>query len=373
VDDFGSLSDAELVAAARAGNKEAFACLADRHRGMVVALARRLLGTDDLVADVTQEATVAALVSLGRLRSPGQFGAWYAGIALNVARRWLREVPAGPLPGEYPDAQPGPAEQAEAAEAARRVRAAVAALAPGQRAAVLAFYWQGLSHAESALELGITVGAVKARLHQARGALAPQLASYTDHEKEVPAMPAAAESVWVEAEVIEVCRSGGPDDPLRRPHVVVLQERNGTRRLPMYTGSAEAIALACSLDVVEMPRPMTYQLAANLLTAAESRLTEVRITRLVDGVFYAVVVVQAPGGAVEVDARPSDALNLAVVSGAPVRVDAAVLSNPEVDRHPEWEQYPARMPDLAAEERQRKADFLARVAREHQCPAPCEP
>ena len=68
--DFDSLSDAELVAAARAGNMEAFACLADRHRGMIVALARRLLGTDDLVADVTQEATVAALVSLGRLRSP---------------------------------------------------------------------------------------------------------------------------------------------------------------------------------------------------------------------------------------------------------------------------------------------------------------
>jgi len=213
VADFGSLSDAELVAAAGAGNREAFACLAGRHRGTVVALARRLLGTDDLVADVTQEATVAALVSLGRLRSPGQFGAWYAGIALNVARHWLREVPAGPLPEEYPDAEPGPAEQAEAAEVARRVREAVATLAPGQRAAVLAFYWQGLTHAESALELGISVGAVKARLHQARGALAPRLASCAGHDREVLAMPAATQSAWVDAEVIEVCRSDGPEDP----------------------------------------------------------------------------------------------------------------------------------------------------------------
>jgi len=196
VADVDSLSDAELVAAARAGDMEAFACLADRHRGMVVALARRLLGTDDPVADVTQEATVAALVSLGRLRSPRQFGAWYAGIALNVARRLLREVAAKPLPEEYPAVEPGSAEQAEAAEVARRVRDAVATLAPGQQAAVLAFYWQGLTHAESALELGITVGAVKARLHQARGALAPQLASCIEHEKEVPAMSAAAESAW---------------------------------------------------------------------------------------------------------------------------------------------------------------------------------
>jgi len=107
-----------------------------------------------------------------------------------------------------------------------------------------------------------------------------------------------------------------------------------------------------------MPRPMSYQLAANLIAAAGARLTEVRITRLVDGVYYAVAVVAAQGGVVEVDARPSDALNLAVVTGAPVRVDAAVLSNPEVNPHTDWEQYPARVPDLAAEERQRRADFL---------------
>lgn len=357
--DFGSLGDAELVAAARAGDKEAFAWLADRHRGLVVALARRLLGTDDLVADVTQEATVAALVGLGRLRSARQFGAWYAGIALNVARHRLREASAGPLPDEYPDVEPGPAERAEAAEMARRVREAVAALAPGQRAAVLAFYWQGLTHAEAAVELGITVGAVKARLHQARGALAPQLASCIEHERRAPDMSATAESAWVEAEVIEVCRADGPDDPLGRPHIVVLRERSGTRRVPIYTRSAEAIALACSLEEAEMPRPMTYQLAASLVAACGSRLTEVRITRLVEGVYYAVVVIEAPGGVVEVDARPSDALNLAVVAGAPVRVDAAILTNPEVDRHPDWEQYPARSRDLAAEERKRWADALA--------------
>ena len=81
----------------------------------------------------------------------------------------------------------------------------------------------------------------------------------------------------------------------------------------------------------EMPRPKTYQLAANLLSAAGSRLAEVRITALAESVFYAVAVVEGPGGAVEVDARPSDAINLAVVSGVPVRVDAAILNDPVVD------------------------------------------
>ena len=49
-----------------------------------------------------------------------------------------------------------------------------------------------------------------------------------------------------------------------------------------------------------------------------------------------------------------------------MRVDAAVLSNPEVDCHPEWEQYPVRWRDLAAEERKRRADMLARHAEDHE-------
>jgi bifunctional DNase/RNase len=170
---------------------------------------------------------------------------------------------------------------------------------------------------------------------------------------------------WVEAEVIEVCRPVGPDHPLLRPHVV-LRKRDGTRRLPMYTGSAEAIALACSLDAEEMPRLKAYQLAPDLLGAAASNLAEVRITRLAEGVFYAVAVVEGPGGTVEVDARPSDAINLAVLAGVPIRVDAAILDDPVVDSHPEWAEYPARLADLAAEERQRRADFQARLAQEHE-------
>jgi hypothetical protein len=166
--------------------------------------------------------------------------------------------------------------------------------------------------------------------------------------------------------MIEVCRPDGPDHPLLRPHIVVLRERKGTRRLPMYTGSAEAIALACHLDAGEMPRPKAYQPAVDLLAAAGSRLAEVRVTGLAEGVFYAVAVVDTLGGAVEVDARPSDAVNLAVLAGARIRVDAAILDDPVVDSHPEWEQYPARLADLAAEERQRRADFQARLAQDHE-------
>jgi bifunctional DNase/RNase len=64
----------------------------------------------------------------------------------------------------------------------------------------------------------------------------------------------------------------------------------------------------------------------------------------------------------------SDAINLAVLAGVPIRVDVAILDDPVVDSHPEWEGYPARLADLAAEERQRRADFQARLAQEHEGP-----
>lgn len=363
--DLSTRSDADLVAASQEGSKDAFAALVGRHRPMALVLVRRLLRDDDLAADAMQEATVAALVGLERLHSPERFGAWYAGIALNMARRWLRGPSLEPLSAEVVDGGPRPEEQVEAAEVAARVRGAVAALAPGQRAAVLAFYWLGLTHAEAALELGTTPGAVKARLHQARAALAPQLSTALEIREEVRAMASTDESTWVEVEIIEVRRSEG-GDPLRRPHVVVLQERGGTRRFPIYTGGSEAIALACGLELAEMPRPMTYQLAANLLAATQSHVTDVRITELAESTFYAVVVVQTPAGAAEVDARPSDALNLAVVSGAPIRVAAGLLDNPAATRRTAWQQFPTRAPELVAEVREYQAEFLASLTQERQ-------
>ncbi|HEY6497037.1 MAG TPA: bifunctional nuclease family protein [Trebonia sp.] len=103
------------------------------------------------------------------------------------------------------------------------------------------------------------------------------------------------------------------------------------RRLRIGVGDAEAAALAFSLQGTEFPRPMTYQFTASLLAAAGSGLRLVRVTGMTDGVFYAQVVLR--GGAT-VDARPSDALNLAAITGAPVQVAAELLGLPASPRQP---------------------------------------
>ncbi len=342
------------------GSKEAMAELLRRHWGTAVLLAGRVLGSPDLARDAAQEAAVAAMTDLERLRSPDRFGAWFCGIALNVSRRWRRQLQSE-VPGLEPDLAPvfaDPAEAAETADTAARVRGAIAALANGQQDAVRLFYLQGLSHREVAAELGISTGAVKARLHQARAALAPRLVQFTAHP-EVCTMTMTEEAAeWAEIVVSEIRRTHD-EDPLQRKHAMVLSERAGDRTLPIWIGPAEATALALVLESVETPRPFLYKLAAGLVDAAGSQITEVKVTRLLDSVFYAVVVVQGPDGPREVDARPSDAVTLALTSGAPIRVSSTLFSAAAAhDDGEEWD--PVATADMAAEAQQRMREAARR-------------
>jgi RNA polymerase sigma factor (sigma-70 family) len=352
------------VGEARRGFKEPVAELLRRHWDMAVLLATRVLGSPDLARDAVQEAAIAAMTDLERLRSPDRFGAWFCGIALNVSRRWLRQLQPE-VPGLRPDllsVSPDPAEVAEIADTAARVRGAIATLAGGQQHAVRLFYLQGLSHREVAAELGISVGAVKARLHQARAALAPKLVQFTT-TPEVCTVTATEAAEWVEVVVSEIRRTSS-EEPRQREHVMILAEREGDRSLPIWIGPAEAEALALVLESVETPRPFPYKLAAGLVEAAGSQITEVKITRLLQSIFYACVVVQGPDGPRDVDARPSDAVNLAVVGGVPIRLNSELFSVATVDDDSEEpSSYPVATADIAAETQQRMREAAQRHGR----------
>ncbi len=319
--------DADLVVDALLGARDPLAELLRRHWDTALSLSTRVLGSADLARDAVQEAAIAAMTDLGRLRSPDRFGAWFCGIALNVSRRWLRqarsEVPT-PTSADRPSDSLGPAEAAELADLAAHVRGAVDRLPGGQRDAVLLFYLQGLSHREVAAELGISAGAVKARLHQARAGLAPRLATIIEREEKPMSTSAARAPEWVEVEVSEIRRTPG-ERVLDRKHIMILTERGGERLLPMWIGPAEATAMAVTLEAAETPRPFTYRLAAGLVEAAGAAIAEVRVTRLEATLFYASVLVRGAAGEREVDSRPSDAVNLALATGAPILVNAGLL------------------------------------------------
>jgi uncharacterized protein len=102
--------------------------------------------------------------------------------------------------------------------------------------------------------------------------------------------------------------------PSNQP-IVLLREVSGERYLPIWIGAVEATAIAFAQQGVVPPRPLTHDLLKDVLEATGNELSEVRITDVKDGVFYALLVF---GSGVEVSARPSDSIALALRTGTKI-------------------------------------------------------
>lgn len=240
----------------------------------------------------------------------------------------LESLVGGRSMSEPIDLDTSPSDSAELAELGAAVRQAVTALPPSQRSAVALFYLVGMSHAETAALLGIEVGAVKTRLHKARGRLRQNLWELWSEEH----MTAETGSEFIDVEVQDV-RAVPLAEPPGERRVVLLAEASGERLLPIWVGQYEGDAIAISLVQAEAPRPLTFAFAARLLGAVGGHVQQVRINRLAEETFYAEVVLDSATGTRTIDARPSDAIALALVTGAPIRVAAEVME--QAGRTPE--------------------------------------
>ncbi len=109
--------------------------------------------------------------------------------------------------------------------------------------------------------------------------------------------------------------------PSNQP-IVLLRESDGERYLPIWIGAPEASAIAFAQQGVTPARPLTHDLLKDVISALGASLEQVQITDLSDGVFYAVLVF---AGGIEVSARPSDAIALALRTGTPVVGAESVL------------------------------------------------
>lgn len=109
--------------------------------------------------------------------------------------------------------------------------------------------------------------------------------------------------------------------PSQQP-LILLRESSGERYLPIWIGAVEATAIAFAQQGVVPPRPMTHDLLKDVLDATGHALSEVRITEMKDGIFYAMLVL---GDAIEISARPSDSIALALRTGSRIVCSEEVL------------------------------------------------
>jgi len=134
--------------------------------------------------------------------------------------------------------------------------------------------------------------------------------------------------------------------PSNQP-IVLLREADGERYLPIWVGAVEATAIAFAQQGVVPPRPLTHDLLRDVLAATGNELDEVQITEVKDGIFYATLVL---GDGVEVSARPSDSIALALRTGSRIVCADEVLDEAGL-----------AVPDEQEEEVERFREFLDQI------------
>jgi uncharacterized protein len=183
-------------------------------------------------------------------------------------------------------------------------------------------------HYDTALVAQVPIGTVKAWLHRARGrrlrevghVLAQSQEPTTDVAEEVAMIEVTVDDVIVHALKGEDITWPGGSHQLGLVHIVLLKEVAGKRILPLWVGIVDANLLALQLANISPVRPLAYDLMARLLQVAEIPVERMAVTQLLENIFYATIWVKVGNRVLEVDARPSDALNLALRVRAPIFV-----------------------------------------------------
>jgi RNA polymerase sigma factor (sigma-70 family) len=316
------ITDAELIDQVRGGNKEAFGQLVERYQQMVGHIAKKMIADEWVARELAQEAILQAYLSINHLKDTSRFKSWLYGITLNICRSYLHDQKRDMLSLETIvggmhsdnitnfDDTVDPQTIAEAHDLHRLVLEAIDELSSKDKEATLLFYYEQLTLQEIAAFSGVSVGAIKGRLHRARKQLQERLSMVY-----VPEQRKEKGKMDTRQVTIEAVR----DHPDTRQCFVVLKDDDDAR-LVICIGRSEALTIAAGLTKISPPRPMTAHLMVSLFEVTGLQLKEVRIEACKDDIFYAAITVADGKRDYDLDARPSDALALAVLLKRPIFV-----------------------------------------------------
>jgi uncharacterized protein len=126
---------------------------------------------------------------------------------------------------------------------------------------------------------------------------------------------------------IEMTIKGLMVDPITNMPIIILRDKEGHRVLPIWVGVFEANAIALQIENVTTPRPMTHDLLKNIIEDLKGAVEKIVVSDLRENTFYAMIYVAGQEGTVAIDARPSDAIALALRTKAPIFVEEEVIDN----------------------------------------------
>ena len=144
-------------------------------------------------------------------------------------------------------------------------------------------------------------------------------------------------------------------DSATNSYVVVLRERGGRRVLPIWIGQPEAESIVLQMNQVKRERPITHDLCKSLIIGLGGTLRRVSITRVQKSTYYAEMQIEGPTGVVEVDARPSDSIAIALRLDAPIFAPSSLLTTLDDTAEAEGEELSVDPPDSELTAEQLKA------------------
>lgn len=125
--------------------------------------------------------------------------------------------------------------------------------------------------------------------------------------------------------LIEMKVAGITIDPFNNTPIVILKDSEGNNALPIWIGILEASAIASELGAIKPPRPMTHDLMKNIIDNLEVMVAKIEVIDLRENTFFATISLSLINKTLTIDARPSDAIALALRTNAPIFVDQKVL------------------------------------------------
>ena len=126
---------------------------------------------------------------------------------------------------------------------------------------------------------------------------------------------------------VEMTIKGLMVDPVTNMPIIILRDQDGQRALPIWVGIFEANAIALQIENVATPRPMTHDLLRNVIQDLKADVQKIVVCDLKENTFYALIYLTVNGDTIAVDARPSDAIALALRVRAPIFVEDTVIDN----------------------------------------------